>query len=84
MLTLIWLRGLLGRRGGRLAGAGLGVAFAVALLAALGRPAPRRGHNAGSRQAPARPAGGPGRGLHRRHRGSQQHRSPAGRRRPGR
>src|SRR5690349_17890082 len=36
MLTLIWLRGLLGRRGGRLAAAGLGVTFAVALLAALG------------------------------------------------
>ena len=36
MLILIWLRGLLGRRGGRLAAAGLGVAFAVALLAALG------------------------------------------------
>ena len=36
MLILIWLRGLLGRRGGRLAAAGLGVTFAVALLAALG------------------------------------------------
>src|SRR5260370_1708191 len=36
MLMLIWLRGLLGRRGGRLAAAGLGVTFAVALLAALG------------------------------------------------
>jgi len=36
MLTLIWLRGLLGRRGGRLAAAGLGVTFAVALLTALG------------------------------------------------
>ena len=36
MLILIWLRGLLGRRGGRLAAAGIGVAFAVALLAALG------------------------------------------------
>src|SRR5579859_8303980 len=36
MLMLIWLRGLLGRRGGRLAAAGLGVTFAVALPAALG------------------------------------------------
>lgn len=36
MLTLIWLRGLLGRRGGRLAAAALGITFAVALLAALG------------------------------------------------
>src|SRR3984957_14918907 len=36
MLILIWLRGLLGRRSGRLAAAGLGVTFAVALLAALG------------------------------------------------
>ena len=36
MLTLIWLRGLLGRRGGRLAAAALGISFAVALLAALG------------------------------------------------
>jgi len=36
VLTLIWLRGLLGRRGGRLAAAALGVTFAVALLAALG------------------------------------------------
>jgi putative ABC transport system permease protein len=35
-MTLIWLRGLLGRRGGRLAAAGLGITFAVALLAALG------------------------------------------------
>ena len=33
---MIWLRGLLGRRGGRLAAAGLGITFAVALLAALG------------------------------------------------
>ena len=33
---LIWLRGLLGRRGGRLATAALGITFAVALLAALG------------------------------------------------
>jgi putative ABC transport system permease protein len=32
----MWLRGLLGRRGGRLAAAALGVTFAVALLAALG------------------------------------------------
>jgi putative ABC transport system permease protein len=36
VLTLIWLRGLLGRRGGRLAAAAVGIAFAVALLAALG------------------------------------------------
>jgi putative ABC transport system permease protein len=36
VLTLIWLRGLLGRRGGRLAAAALGITFAVALLAALG------------------------------------------------
>ena len=36
MLTLMWLRGLLGRRGGRLAAAALGITFAVALLAALG------------------------------------------------
>jgi putative ABC transport system permease protein len=36
VLTLIWLQGLLGRRGGRLAAAALGVTFAVALLAALG------------------------------------------------
>src|SRR5690242_16297017 len=36
MLIVIWLRGLLGRRGGRLATAALGVTFAVALLAALG------------------------------------------------
>jgi putative ABC transport system permease protein len=36
MLTLIWLRGLIGRRRGRLAAAGLGITFAVALLAALG------------------------------------------------
>src|SRR5690242_17960138 len=36
MLTLIWLRGMLGRRGGRLAAVGLGISFAVALLAALG------------------------------------------------
>jgi putative ABC transport system permease protein len=35
-MTLIWLRGLVGRRGGRLAAAGLGITFAVALLAALG------------------------------------------------
>jgi putative ABC transport system permease protein len=35
-MTLIWLRGLLGRRSGRLAAAGLGITFAVALLAALG------------------------------------------------
>jgi putative ABC transport system permease protein len=33
---MIWLRGLLGRRGGRLVAAALGIAFAVALLAALG------------------------------------------------
>jgi putative ABC transport system permease protein len=33
---LIWLRGLLGRRGGRLATAAVGITFAVALLAALG------------------------------------------------
>ena len=32
----MWLRGLLGRRGGRLAAAALGITFAVALLAALG------------------------------------------------
>jgi putative ABC transport system permease protein len=36
VLTIIWLRGLLGRRGGRLAAAALGITFAVALLAALG------------------------------------------------
>ena len=36
MLTWMWLRGLIGRRGGRLAVAGLGITFAVALLAALG------------------------------------------------
>jgi putative ABC transport system permease protein len=36
VLTLIWLRGLLGRRGGRLAAAATGIMFAVALLAALG------------------------------------------------
>ena len=36
MLILIWLRGLIGRRGGRLAAAALGITFAVALLAALG------------------------------------------------
>ncbi|KAA0016354.1 ABC transporter permease [Antrihabitans cavernicola] len=36
MLTLMWLRGLLGRRSGRLAGAAVGVAIAVALLASLG------------------------------------------------
>ena len=36
MMTLMWLRGLLGRRGGRLAATALGITFAVALLAALG------------------------------------------------
>ena len=36
MLVVIWLRGLLGRRGGRLAAAAVGITFAVALLAALG------------------------------------------------
>ena len=35
-MTLLWLRGLLGRRGGRLAATALGITFAVALLAALG------------------------------------------------
>ncbi|MEU9889649.1 FtsX-like permease family protein [Sphaerisporangium sp. NPDC051011] len=36
MLTILWLRGLLTRRGGRLAGAAAGIALAVALPAALG------------------------------------------------
>ncbi|MGH3320325.1 MAG: FtsX-like permease family protein [Streptosporangiaceae bacterium] len=36
MLTLTWLRGLAGRRGGRLGAAAVGVAIAVALLASLG------------------------------------------------
>src|ERR1700730_4585136 len=36
MLTLIWLRGLLGRRGGRLAAAGIGVTLAGAPGPALG------------------------------------------------
>ena len=36
MLVVMWLRGLVGRRGGRLAAAALGITFAVALLAALG------------------------------------------------
>lgn len=36
MLSLIWLKGLLTRRGGRMAGAIAGVALTVALLAALG------------------------------------------------
>ena len=36
MLGLIWLRGLLSRRGGRLAATSVGVAFAVGLLATLG------------------------------------------------
>ena len=36
MLIVMWLRGLLGRRGGRLAAAAVGITFAVALLAALG------------------------------------------------
>jgi putative ABC transport system permease protein len=36
VLILVWLQGLLGRRGGRLAAAAVGVTFAVALLAAMG------------------------------------------------
>ena len=36
MLIVMWLRGLLGRRGGRLAATAVGISFAVALLAALG------------------------------------------------
>src|SRR5260221_11465743 len=36
MLTMLWLKGLLGYRSGRLLGAIIGVALTVALLAAIG------------------------------------------------